>query len=62
MDQLKHVSHYLCVFQRVDVGAEFECRTQFKVHGADQMILCEEQQSLTVYFLGSKLLSNICAT
>ena len=47
---------FLCVFQRVDVCAQFECRSQFKVHGADQVLLCEQQQSLAVYFLGTKLL------
>ncbi|KAG7243751.1 hypothetical protein INR49_009513 [Caranx melampygus] len=42
--------------ERVDVGAELQRRSQFKVHGADQVILSEKQQSLAVDFLGAKTL------
>lgn len=52
----------LCVFQRVDVGAELQRRPQFKVHGADQVILGEEQQSLAVDFLRAKLFSYVLTT
>lgn len=44
------------------MGAELECGSQFKVHGADQVILCEKQQSLSIYFLRAKLLSYILTT
>lgn len=34
---------FLNIFQGLYLGTEFESRSQFKVHGADQMILREEQ-------------------
>lgn len=52
----------LCIFQRVNVGAEFQCGSQFKVHGADQVVLCQEQQSLPVDFLGAKCFGYILPT
>ena len=44
------------------MGAEFQCRSQFKVHGADQVVLCQEQQSLPVDFLGAKRFGYILPT
>ncbi|KAG7228978.1 hypothetical protein INR49_013211 [Caranx melampygus] len=51
-----------CRVGRVDVGAELQRRSQFKVHGADQVILSEKQQSLAVDFLGAKLFSYVLTT
>ena len=44
------------------MGAEFQCRSQFKVHGADQVVLCQEQQSLPVDFLGAKRFGYVLTT
>ncbi|TNN58052.1 hypothetical protein EYF80_031724 [Liparis tanakae] len=43
----------------VDVGTQFECRSQFEVHGADQVVFGQKQQSLSVDFLGAKLLGYV---
>lgn len=37
------------------MGTEFQGRSQFEVHGAQQVILREQQQSLSVDLLGAKL-------
>lgn len=52
----------LCVLQSIDVGANLQSRSQFKVHGVDHVLLGQQQQSLSVYFLGAKLLGRVLAT
>lgn len=46
------------VFQRVNVRMELERWAQFEVHGADQVVLGEKQQSLAVDLLGAELLGH----
>lgn len=59
---LKRNVHCSCLLQRVNVGAQFQRGAQFKVHGADQVVLCQEQQSLSIYLLRAELLSYIPPT
>lgn len=47
------------LFQRVNVRMKLECWSQFEVHGADQVVLSQKQQSLPVDLLGAELLGHI---
>lgn len=47
--------------QAVDGGADFEGGTQLDVHGGDEMVLAEEQQSLPVDFLGQEVSGQLLA-
>lgn len=40
----------------------FSGRPQSEVQGADKVLLCKEQQSLSLYLLGAELLGRILTT
>ena len=41
--------------QAVDGGTDLESGTQLDIHGGDEMVLSQQQESLPVDFLGQKL-------
>lgn len=47
------------ILQRVDVGVKFERWSMFEVHGADQVVLSQKQQSLSVDLLRAEGLGHI---
>lgn len=51
----------LRVFEHINLSKDFQCRTQFDVHGAHEMILFQEQQGLTVDLLRTELFSDLLA-
>lgn len=48
-------------FESIDLRTDFECRAQFNVHSIHEMVLCKQQQSLSVNLLWPELCSNIMA-
>lgn len=48
--------------QSIDGGADLEGGTQFDVHGGDEVVLSQQQQSLSVDFLRQELSRQLFAT
>lgn len=52
----------LRVLEHTDAGEDLQCRAQFDVHCAHEMILFEEHQGLAINLLRAKLFSDLMAT
>ena len=51
--------HVLRVFEHVDACEDFECRSQFNVHGAHEVVLLQQEHGLSVNLLRSKLVCDL---
>ncbi len=49
------------LFESIDLHTDFERRAQFNVHCIHEMVLCKQQQGLSVNLLWPELSSNIMA-
>jgi len=52
----------LRVFEHADLSEDFECWAQFDVHGSHEMVLLQQQKSLSVDLLRAELLGDLQTT
>lgn len=59
-DEMEH-REMLRVLEHINLSKDFQCRPQFDVHGAHEMILLQEQQGLAVDLLRTELFGDLLA-